>query len=130
MRQVPSLQDARGGAGMHLIQKSFKFSAAHCLPSLGDKNKCYNVHGHNYVVTVGVEGNELDQHGMVIDCAKITKAVKPIIEKLDHTNLNDHFYFKTTSENLSKWFYHQLSDIRPSWVEVAETDSIKARYWE
>lgn len=115
---------------MHLIQKSFKFSAAHCLPSLGPTNKCNFLHGHNYQVTVGVERSELDEHGMVVDCAEITKVIAPIIQRLDHSNLNDSFDFPTTSENLAKWFYDQLTVVDPSWVEVAETESIKARYWK
>lgn len=115
---------------MHLIQKSFKFSAAHCLPSLGPTNKCTNVHGHNYVVTVAVESGELNEHGMVVDCAEITKVIAPIIQRLDHSNLNDSFNFPTTSENLAAWFYEQITNLDPSWVEVAETESIKSKFWK
>lgn len=129
MRQVPSLQDARGGIGVFLIEKSFTFSAAHCLREQVDTHKCANLHGHNYTVTVAVQSHVAPK-GMVIDCGLIAKAVEPLVDQLDHSNLNDHFQFETTSENLAKWFYDQLKDLNPAWVEVTETPTIKARYWE
>lgn len=113
---------------MYLVHKSFKFSAAHCLPSLDASNKCTNMHGHNYEVIVAVQGEQLDRHGMVIDFAEMTAVMEPIIELLDHSNLNDHFDFPTTSENLAKWFYDQLSQIDPVWVEVKETPKLGAVY--
>ena len=131
MRQVLGLQNARGGAGVYLIEKSFSFSAAHCLRQQADAHKCTNLHGHNYTVTVAVQGDQLSG-GMVIDCALIAKAVEPLVSLLDHTNLNDHFEWETTSENLAQWFYTRLKliGIQPAWVEVTETPTITARYWE
>jgi 6-pyruvoyltetrahydropterin/6-carboxytetrahydropterin synthase len=67
---------------------------------------------------------------MVMDCSIIAEAVEPLVDQLDHSNLNDHFDFETTSENLAKWFYDQFKDLNPAWVEVTETPTIKARYWE
>ena len=129
MRQVPSLQDAGGGIGVFLIEKSFTFSAAHCLREQVDTHKCTNLHGHNYTVTVAFQSHVAPK-GMVIDCGLIAKVVEPLVDQLDHSNLNDHFDFETTSENLAKWFYDQLKDLNPAWVEVTETPTIKARYWE
>jgi 6-pyruvoyltetrahydropterin/6-carboxytetrahydropterin synthase len=129
MRQVPCLQDAGGGIVVFLIEKSFTFSAAHCLREQVDTHKCTNVHGHNYTVTVAVQSHVAPK-GMVIDCGLIAKVVEPLVGQLDHSNLNDHFDFETTSENLAKWFYDQLKDLNPAWVEVTETPTIKARYWE
>lgn len=137
MRQVSSLRDARGGIVVFLIEKSFTFSAAHCLREQVDTHKCTNLHGHNYTVTVAVQSHVAPK-GMVIDCGLIAKVVEPLVDQLDHSNLNDHFDFETTSENLAKWFYDQLvfvlpvvsEDLNLEWVEVRETPSIKARYWE
>lgn len=129
MRRVSGLQDERGGIGVFLIEKSFTFSAAHCLRQQVDTHKCTNVHGHNYTVTVAVQSDDAPK-GMVMDCSIIAEAVEPLVDKLDHSNLNDHFDFETTSENLAKWFYDQLEDLNLSWVEVRETPSIKARYWK
>lgn len=129
MRRVSGLQDSGGGIGVFLIEKSFRFSAAHCLRYQASTHKCTNLHGHNYTVTVAVQSHVAPK-GMVIDCGLIAKVVEPLVDQLDHSNLNDHFDFETTSENLAKWFYDQLKDLNPAWVEVTETPTIKARYWE
>lgn len=113
---------------MYLIEKSFRFSAAHCLRHQASTHKCTNLHGHNYAVTVAVQSDDAPK-GMVMDCSFIAEAVEPLVDQLDHSNLNDHFDFETTSENLAKWFYDQLKDLNPAWVEVRETPTIKARYW-
>lgn len=69
------------------VTRRFKFCYAHHLPSY--TGKCREVHGHNAVVEVTFGGTADDYPGMVIDFSKIKEHVKPIIEKLDHKNLND-----------------------------------------
>lgn len=69
------------------VTRRFKFCYAHHLP--GYEGKCKTVHGHNAVVEVTFGDTEDDFPGMVIDFTKIKEYVKPIIEKLDHKNLND-----------------------------------------
>lgn len=68
--------------------------------------KCGNVHGHNYVLEVTIEGEPSAETGMVMDL----KALKDLIieaaaERLDHKHLNlDVPYFKEkipTPENLA-----------------------------
>lgn len=97
---------------MFTVTKTFNFEAAHSLPFLPEGHKCRNVHGHSYRFTVEVNG-ELDERGFVIDYADISKAVKPIVEYLDHKNLNDLFTFKTTAENLAAWLYDVISEKIP-----------------
>jgi len=128
MRRVLGLQNKAGGFSVYLIQKSFYFSASHCLRLQDQENKCANLHGHNYTVTVAVQSDDL-ANGMVVDCAEITRTIDPILKRLDHSNLNDHFDWETTSENLACWFYNKLLNLNPAWVEVTETPNIKARYW-
>lgn len=60
------------------------FDAAHQLPDsefLVTKD-CSNLHGHTYAVIVEFEGTN-ESGGMVVDF----KAIKNIIDKLDHTTL-------------------------------------------
>ncbi len=97
---------------MFTVTKTFNFEAAHSLPFLPEGHKCRNVHGHSYRFTVEVNG-ELDERGFVIDYADISKAVKPIVEYLDHKNLNDLFTFKTTAENLAAWLYDVILEKIP-----------------
>jgi len=98
---------------MWIVTKSFSFEAAHSLPYLPEGHKCRNLHGHSYRFSVEVAGG-LDERGFVIDYAEIGKAVKPIIKRLDHTNLNDLFDFQTTSENIAAWLFHEIRKTIPN----------------
>ena len=112
----------------YTVTKTFKFEAAHSLPFLPEGHKCRNVHGHSYRFTVEVDG-VLDSRGFVIDYAEISKAVNPIVEHLDHKNLNDLFPFKTTAENMAQWLYDVISVTIPiSRIIFYETASTSVVY--
>ena len=89
------------------VSKQFSFEAAHSLPHLPEGHKCRNIHGHSYVVEVFCTG-PLDARGFVVDYAEISAAMKPIVEKLDHRNLNDVLPCLTTAENVGQWIMLQL----------------------
>ncbi|MGA2733372.1 MAG: 6-carboxytetrahydropterin synthase [Syntrophobacteraceae bacterium] len=57
-----------------------RFSAAHFISFLG---KCERLHGHNYGVSVVLEGN-LSREGLVFDFVEIKKIVREICDSLDH----------------------------------------------
>lgn len=89
------------------VSKRFSFEAAHSLPHLPEGHKCRNVHGHSYVIEIFCTG-PLDARGFVVDYAEISAAMKPIIEQLDHRNLNDVLPCLTTAENVGQWIMVQL----------------------
>jgi 6-pyruvoyltetrahydropterin/6-carboxytetrahydropterin synthase len=92
-----------------LITKEFTFDAAHFLTRY--KGKCENLHGHTYKLHVTVEG-EINENGLVIDFVDLKKAVnEKIINKLDHSNLND-FFENPTAELVVKWIWGQLNDFK------------------
>lgn len=91
------------------VGKEFRFEAAHSLPHLPEGHKCRNLHGHSYRFRVEIEG-KVDERGFVIDYAEIKAAVQPIVDKLDHQNLNDLFAQATTAENLAEWLFRQVED--------------------
>ncbi len=91
------------------VGKEFRFEAAHSLPHLPEGHKCRNVHGHSYRFRVDIEG-PVDGRGFVIDYSEISEAVEPIVNKLDHQNLNDIFAQATTAENLAVWLFKQVED--------------------
>lgn len=79
---------------MFVICKRYSFSYAHHLPN--HKGKCKRQHGHNAIVEVAVsspslveEGTDDSSEGMVIDFDDLDAIVKPIIEELDHQDLNE-----------------------------------------
>lgn len=57
-----------------------KFSACHFLK---EPLKCSRLHGHNYYVSVELEG-ELDENYFVEDFIKLKKRIKEIVKQLDH----------------------------------------------
>jgi len=80
------------------------FAAAHQLPL--SKTKCENLHGHNWKIEVIVQGNELDQSGMMVDFSILKKGVDQVLESLDHQFLNDIPFFKEnspSSENIARY---------------------------
>src|SRR5579859_1117739 len=106
------------------IEKTFTICAAHLIPG---HPKCGNLHGHNFKITIEYHGQLDKQTGMLLDFAAIKRVVNPIIERLDHRNLN--YYLKVpTAENLAAYFAHELAaelglNIT---VRVNETDPTEA----
>ena len=109
------------------------FAAAHRL--LNYQGVCENQHGHNWKVQVYVQGNELDQAGILIDFKVLSSALQDILGCLDHTDLNLLKVFKgesPSSELIAKYIYDELKKTIDSVVKVSiwETDKSKASYWD
>ncbi len=90
------------------ITKSFRFEACHSLPHLPKSHQCRRNHGHSYEVIVGVKGEMPEGEHWLQDYADISAAVSPLINTLDHQDLNELFDFPTTSENIAAWFWEEL----------------------
>ena len=107
---------------MWTVSKEFRFEAAHSLPHLPDGHKCKNVHGHSYKVVVVCTGDLKPNMSWVVDYAEIKASTQPLIDQLDHQNLNDILNTHTTAENLAFWFWSRLESALPLHsVEVWET---------
>jgi len=105
----------------------------------GYRGKCENVHGHNYRVRVTLEGQELDNIGLLMDFTHLKKVVREVSGTLDHQFMNDLEPFKTvnpSAENVARYFYEQvnrqLTNLPPGAritdVIVWETDTSRAQY--
>jgi 6-pyruvoyltetrahydropterin/6-carboxytetrahydropterin synthase len=113
------------------LRKTFQFESAHLLPHLPQSHKCRRLHGHSFKVDIVVTGEVDAQLGWVMDYADITKAFKPIWEKLDHHYLNELPGLENpTSENIATWIWGQLKPRLPLLTEVvvAETCTAKCVY--
>ncbi|KAB8143325.1 6-pyruvoyl tetrahydropterin synthase [Chloroflexia bacterium SDU3-3] len=105
------------------FSRSYVFSAAHRLhaPQLSDEEnrelygKCNNPngHGHNYTLEVSVRGAIDPSTGMVIDLVEMDRAVRGVLDTLDHTHLDRqvaHFAERTsTAENIVVYLWGQLA---------------------
>src|ERR1700677_865481 len=107
------------------------FAAGHALRNY--KGRCENVHGHNFKVQVVIEGEKLDQTGLLVDFLDVKAAMQSIIDRLDHVFLNDIAPFDVknpSAENIAEYFYQEMSvglqatpvPVRIREVKVWETD--------
>lgn len=106
------------------IYKEFTFEAAHRLPNVPAGHKCARLHGHSFRVRVYVSGRADDHTGWVMDFGDIKSIVKPVIDQLDHTYLNEIAGLDNpTSENLAKWIWDRVKPVLPnlSQIVVQET---------
>ena len=113
------------------LSKSFRFEAAHDLPSFPEGHKCRRLHGHSFLFEVIVEGDLDLAKGYLIDYGDIQKAAEPIVDQLDHRYLNKiEGLSNPTSEILAIWIYDRLKKILPqlSAIIVRETCTSSCEY--
>lgn len=116
---------------MFSIAKIFYFEAAHQLTHLPAGHKCANLHGHSYRATFFFESKELDEHGFVLDFAKLEPIREFINSEFDHRNLNDVLETSfTTSEKIAQFLYARFSSQFKTLVavRVSETENTFAEY--
>ena len=113
------------------IIKSFRFDAAHFLPEVPEGHKCGRLHGHTYVVKLGLEGELHPRLGWVQDYGDVSAAFAPIMEMFDHHNLNEiEGLENSTAEIMAIWIYDRLKPDVPllTDVTVCETPTTEAIY--
>ncbi|HHT75514.1 MAG TPA: 6-pyruvoyl tetrahydropterin synthase family protein [Methanomassiliicoccaceae archaeon] len=57
-----------------------RFSASHFIPG---HDKCGRLHGHSYVLHLALHG-DMGDNGMIMDFVDLKKALKDLVEELDH----------------------------------------------
>lgn len=112
------------------------FAAGHALRNY--RGKCENVHGHNYRCQVTVEGEQLDSIGLLVDFVELKRAVHAVLDRLDHTWLNEFPPFtelNPSAENIAKYIYDEVHQglavkegVRLVAVKLWETDTCSAVY--
>lgn len=113
------------------ITKSFRFDAAHWLPEVPSGHKCGRLHGHTYVVRLGLEGPLHERLGWVQDYGEVSAAFAPLLELFDHHDLNQiDGLANSTAENMAVWIYERLKPDLPllTDVTVCETPTTEATY--
>jgi len=87
------------------------FSSAHQLR--GYKGKCENIHGHNWRVVLSVQGEALNEIGLLIDFHELKDILKQITGSLDHKNLNEIEPFTAinpSSENIAEFIAEKVQE--------------------
>lgn len=112
---------------MYRLQYKTTFSAAHQLQTAYSKECNDSLHGHNWIVEVNIEVEQL-RNDMVIDFKKI----KEIVHTLDHKNLCDILPFQTTAENIAKHIHNEICKEADGLVSITvwEGENSGITYWE
>jgi len=111
------------------ISKEFSFSSSHQLHGLRDGHPCGRVHGHNYVVRVTIFGEQVNEHGFVLDYNDLKPFGQWLDDTLDHRHLNDVLEFQPSAENMARHLTKVASDTlelpEGSHVSVAVSETPK-----
>jgi 6-pyruvoyltetrahydropterin/6-carboxytetrahydropterin synthase len=86
------------------------FAAGHALRNY--RGKCENVHGHNYRCQVSVQGQTLDDIGLLVDFVELKRIVHAVLDRMDHQWLNEFPPFDVlnpSAENMAKYIYDEIS---------------------
>jgi len=113
------------------------FAAGHALRNY--KGKCENIHGHNWRVQVVIEGERLDDTGLLVDFIDVKDLMGSVIARLDHQFLNEVAPFDVTNpsaENIAEYFYQEMRaglagtpvPVKIREVKIWETDIQSATY--
>ena len=116
---------------MYKISKEFAFSASHALLGLPENHPCTRLHGHNYVVTIHLKREKLNENGFVVDYNDLKPIKEYIDNNIDHRHLNDIMApLNSSAENLAKMLYDIFKPNFPELyaVEVSETPKTTAIY--
>lgn len=118
---------------MFEIKTQMYFSAAHHL--LNYEGECENQHGHNWLVEAFVKGEDLDKSNILIDYKVLKKALKSVLDLLDHKDINELSFFKDespSSEMIAMFIYNKMKEkfAQISKISVWETPTSCASYYE
>jgi len=126
---------------MYEIKKEFHFSAGHVLCGLPKDHPCGRLHGHNYIITVCLKSDKLNDVGFVQDYGELNKIKAFIDDFWDHRHLNDLVPFNPdmmatplnpSAENMAKYLYDRFKKDYPLLysITVSETPKTVATYYE
>ena len=96
---------------MYEITVEKHFEAAHYLR--GYQGKCEKTHGHRYRVVVKIRAKKLNEIGLAYDFTDLKRHLKDIIDRYDHTCLNDIPPFdkiNPSAENIAATVYKELKE--------------------
>jgi len=113
----------------YFLTKEYTFEAAHFLRDYD--GPCANMHGHSFSLHVTLFSPMLNEQGMVLDFKVLKSNVKEVIDKFDHSLINDIKPFDTinpTVENLAEYIFNKLEYSFMEYDTFAELYSVKL--WE
>ncbi|MEM9167706.1 MAG: 6-carboxytetrahydropterin synthase [Planctomycetota bacterium] len=99
---------------MFTITVQTTFSAAHALTIAGQRE---TLHGHDFTCTVTIEGDQLDQDGLVCDFHTVKNTLEGVVDEFDNGNLNEIGPFNQpaggenpSAENIARHIYAEMHE--------------------
>jgi len=113
---------------MYTVSVEREFTAKHYLigGDFGDEN---DLHSHEYKVQVRLTGDNLDNHGFLVNIYDINRQLDNTIETYREQTLNDLPPFKDVNpsvEHFARIFCHAFLD----GMDASGIESISVRIWE
>lgn len=109
------------------VTKEMVFDSCHNL--LDYEGACANLHGHTYKIQVTFSGT-CDEKGFVLDFKDVKRIMKElVVDRADHSYLNDLFDFNTTAENMVI-FYYDLIELALKSLYNGRVKIESVRLWE
>jgi len=90
---------------MYTLRIKGEFDAAHYLPHYS--GKCSRMHGHSWIVEAFFLATKQDDIGISIDFKLLKNELGRVLDKLDHTELNQ-IIEQPTAENIARYIYGKL----------------------
>ena len=92
------------------IRKEFRVESAHIVRNCTSHRCSHSIHGHSAKIEVMLEGNKLDNAGMLYDFGLMKGTVKEFIDSMDHC-----YILCSEDSNEFKDFIKKTCD---RWIEV------------
>ena len=110
------------------LSKDFIVEAAQSLPKVPPGHKCSQLHGHTFTIEICAEGEVNPETGWLYDHAEISRAMKPIVDQLDHSYLNEIPGLENhTIEMMCGWLWNKLKPVLPELCEITIHETPAAR---
>ncbi len=109
------------------IGKSFEFEASHKLPDDAIYGNCRKLHGHRYELMVEILGN-INEYGWVCNFQTLKNIVNEVvINKYDHSYLNDFFEIPTVEIIVLNIYYDLLNAVKDEAFEMHKVRLFETR---
>ena len=113
---------------MYRVAVSKEFIAQHYLIG-GDWGAENELHSHNYRIDLVLEGQELDQHGYLVDIVDIENILTALTDRYRDRTLNELPEFEGLNPSIEQ-FSRLLCQSLAAHIQATNINAISVKLWE
>jgi 6-pyruvoyltetrahydropterin/6-carboxytetrahydropterin synthase len=113
---------------MYSIALERQFEAQHYLVG-GDWGAENKVHAHQYKVELRVKGENLDEHGYLVDIVDLERALEKVIAYYQGKVLNDLYEFSGLNPSIEHLSHILFQNLR-EFISTPNIRSMRVKVWE